>query len=272
MRTKRSMPHRSMILLIIGIAMATLSSRAAADLTVESWSLSVGIQNYDLGQPSPSAYFQVVQNPFQGSHAVTVGTSFANAAYDFEWSGDFAHFDAYTNHHLEQLVGSTISEGRIFVTPAVDTLVTLVGAWQFSWPSATIGASNMAMRVYNANTFQILIGTGAAGGNTGLGPPYGDYHFQNSGLLLAGEPYMIYYVARIVHDNPTPTGTHGEGSGEIHFSLTPVPEPATLALIVFAVLIPRRRGIEKPAAAISSIRHSHYPFWLPHSFAIHPPT
>ena len=64
--------------------------------------------------------------------------------------------------------------------------------------------------------------------------------------MLADRSYLIGYSARIDHFTPTPPGTYGTGSGEIHIAITPVPEPATCALLLHALfLAPHRLRAER---------------------------
>ncbi len=224
------------------IAILYLQTIARGDLVVDSWLLSSSIHDYTPGHdPQEFVSFYSVQNPFQIAHEVTLGQSHVGTSYDFVWTGDSAHFDVQTNHYLEQLNGDTTTEGSIYIRPAVDTNIILSGSWQFSWPGNVLGQTIISLFAYDVDADQLVALANAGGGNTGLGPPYGDLHVQNNGVLQGGGHYQIYYVAQIYHSTSTPPGTHGQGTGEIHFTLTPVPEPATLGLIVFAVLIPRRR-------------------------------
>ncbi len=226
---------------IIVALIATLFAQSSArgDLVVESWLLDTGVSS-DVGQAFQ--FSDTVQNPYQEIQLAAQVNSYATATFDFGWLGDSAHFDLQTSHYLEQLRGFTVSEGSIYVRPAVDTNINLDGSWQFSWPSSVLGQTIISLVAYDVDADQVVAFANAGGGNTGLGPPYGDLHVQNNGVLQADGYYQIYYVAQIYHSTSTPPGTHGEGSGEIHFTITPVPEPATLALFAIAFLIPRRRS------------------------------
>ncbi len=219
---------------------AYFAPNAFGDLFVASWTIGTTVYDYDASDFDTS-FTEVIKNPYQSTLTATYGNSSATAIHYFHWSGDSAHFDTVINHHIQQLHGDTTTGGDIYIRPAVDTNISFNGSWQFSWPDAALGQANILLLVYDVAADQPVAFDGGSGGNVGLGRPYGDLQVQNSGLLLAGELYQIHYFTRIYHFNPTPPGTHGEGSGEIHFSLTPVPEPATLALFALAFLIPRRR-------------------------------
>jgi hypothetical protein len=215
-------------------------SATQATIVVNEWLLGTGLSDPGNSQ-YPSASFSNVQNPFQNSHSVALGSSYATTRYDYAWTGDSAHFDAYPLHHLEQLDGDTGSSARIHLTPTVDSILTLEGTWNYGWPSATLGEADIVVDAFDLETEEEIAWSYASGGNLFFGSPSGTLTVQDSALLLAGRKYEIYYLARVYHSNPTPPGTYGEASGEIQFSIVPIPEPAALSLILPALLLPRRR-------------------------------
>jgi len=225
-------------LLVVLSALSATASPVAGDLIVQSWELDSGVSS---SSSNAFASTSIVQNPYQQTLVGTLANSYASTAHDFGWTGDSAHFDAYPNHYLQQLEGITVSEGRIHLVPAIDSTVTLQGTLQYAWPSAALGGSVLYMSVFDLQMEEAIVFESEFGGNFGLGPPFGTLNVDGSGLLQAGRLYELYYLARIDHFDPTPPGTHGEASGEIHFSIVPVPESATLALVLPAALALRRR-------------------------------
>lgn len=210
------------------------SSRTAGGLVVSSWELDTGI--FDSAD-SEFTFFSAAVSPFQDSQTVNYNFSHATTSYFSEWTGDAMHFDAQPSHYLQQHEGRTLSEGRIYVRPAIDSIISLSGTWQFAWPSSVIGATSIGFAVADAQTEEIIATDGANGGNVGIGPPFGTLNIQDSGMLSAGAEYLIYYSAFVDHFDPTPPGTYGEASGEVHFEINPVPESATLDLIALAMPI-----------------------------------
>ncbi len=230
------------ISVVTGVAIAILCLAQGAlrgELLVSPWEVDCVVSD---SNSQSSVTFIRDENPFHNSHTAFHGSSYASASYDFAWTGDSAHFDVYPSHYLQQLEGRTSSDGRIIVSPAVDSIISLTGTWQFAWPNTVIGATDIGFAVGDTQTKEIIVNDGAHGGNFDLGPPHGTLNIQGSGLLLAGVEYLIYYTALVDHYDPTPPGTHGEASGAIHFEIMPVPEPAALALLASALLLaPRRR-------------------------------
>jgi len=214
-------------------------SATQATIVVNEWLLGTGLSDPGNSQ-YPSASFSNVQNPFQGSHTATLDNSYATTSYDMGWTVDSAHFDAFPTHHLEQLDGDAGSEGRIRLTPSIDSTISLHGTYEYAWPSAAEGTSVIFMSVTDLQTEEEIVGDSAFGGNFGIGPYHGTLDVSGNATLLAGREYFLYYIARIILD-PTPPGTYGEGVGEIHFAITPVPEPATALLLACFLLIAFQR-------------------------------
>ncbi len=225
-------------LAIVTLALGLAPSRAAGDLIVESWELDTGIHDSTPQGDNEFAAFSVVENPFQDSHTAILNNSYTTATYDFGWSGDSAHFDVSTNHHQQQLLGSTESVGQIHLIPAVDSIITAQGTWQYAWPNSARGDTDIFLDVYDLLAEENIVDAFAYGGNEGLGPPHGTLYVQGSGLLLAGREYEVYYDTTVYFYTPTPSG---DASGEVHFNINPVPESASLALL--AIVYPLRRAL-----------------------------
>ena len=214
---------------------------AKADLLVTDWSLATRIYEPGDSQYVSSVVFSV-QNPLQTTRTATLGNSFSTANYDIGWILDEAHFDITTSHHLAQLDGETITEGRVFFTPSVDSIVTFTGNWQYSWPNAAIGITTLSLAVFDVATSEPIAVVARHGGNVTIGPPFGQFDLNGSASLLAGGEYMLSYLGRVSHSDPTPPGTFGEASGDFHFTITPIPEPAA-GLLALAALSRRPRRV-----------------------------
>lgn len=237
------MNHLPTILTTATILASAVSSRAKADLVVESWRLASVIHDFAPGAPDVQEFvtFETVENPFQDSHSVTLGSSNVSATYDISWLLEEAQFNITTSHHLAQLDGETITSGRMYFTPSVDSIVTFSGSWQYAWPSAVLGNTHFFWGISDLDHDIGIIGDSHTGGNVGVGSPFGSWTSNGSGLLMANQQYFLFYSATTRHFDPTPPGTFGEASGEFHFTITPIPEPAAALLLALPFLAIRSR-------------------------------
>ena len=218
---------------------------ARAVLVVNEWAFGTSILDFVPGGGVAQDFTLVVENPFLGSHFASYQGSATTATYDFAWLLDEAHFDITTSHHLAQLDGETITSGRIYFSPATDSIVMFSSNWQYAWPSAAIGSTHIGVGVWDLATSEPISFETDSGGNLTVGAPFGTLDAAGSALIQVGGYYMLYYIARVRHIDPTPPGTFGEASGDFHFTITPIPEPAA-GLLALAALTARRRPRRVP--------------------------
>ncbi|OWY70114.1 hypothetical protein B7486_17585 [cyanobacterium TDX16] len=239
------MKHLPTILTTAAILASAATARVNADLVVAEWAFGTGISDFAPGGGVAQDFTLVVENPFQDDHVAEYEGSATTASYDFGWLLDDAHFDITTSHHLAQLDGQTGTSGRIFLTPSVDSLVTFSGNWQYAWPSAAVGSTNIGIGVWDLATSEPISFETDFGGNLTVGPPFGTLDASGNAFIPAGGQYMLYYIAMVHHIDPTPPGTFGEASGDFHFTITPIPEPAAALLLALPILAirSRRRGL-----------------------------
>jgi hypothetical protein len=64
---------------------------------------------------------------------------------------------------------------------------------------------------------------------------------EASANIVAGRQYKIIISALTDLFDETPPGSPGLSTGNIHFTITPVPEPATASLLIAGLLLSRRR-------------------------------
>ncbi|GMU32526.1 MAG: hypothetical protein HS101_14400 [Planctomycetia bacterium] len=166
-----------------------------------------------------------------------------SASYDIGWLLDEAHFDITTAHHLAQLDGETITSGRMYFTPSVDSIVTFTGSWQYAWPSTVLGNTHFFWGISDLDHDIGIIGDSRTGGNVGVGSPFGSWTSNGTGLLMANQQYFLFYSATTRNFDPTPPGTFGEASGEFHFTIKPIPEPAAALLLALPLLTKRSRRL-----------------------------
>lgn len=227
---------------LVLFALAGSPSRVVGGLLVSEWLLEAAVyESTAVGDPLEGVFFKTVQNPFNASHTAMRNGSYSATSYDLGWIGDSASFDITANHYVQQLEGFTLSGGRILLTPAVDSIISAQGTWGYAWPNAAEAQIYLSLLVADAETSDEILYGADYGGNFDLGPPHGTLNAQDSGLLLAGRLYEVHYSTTIDFFTPTPPGTYGEASGEVHIEINAVPEPAVLAFLLPAALALRRR-------------------------------
>lgn len=232
------------ILTTAAVLASVAAAQVKADLVVDSWDLISFVDGPESPQdPNDGVFFNTVQTPFVASHTGILGGSYVTTSYDIGWLLDEAHFDITTTHHLAQLDGQTTTSGRIFLTPSVDSLVTISGNWQYAWPSAAVGSTNIGIGVWDLATSKPISFENDFGGNLTVEPPFGTLHASGNAFIPAGGQYMLYYIAMVHHIDPTPPGIFGEASGEFHFTITPIPEPAAAMLLALPFLAIRSRRL-----------------------------
>ncbi|OWY71470.1 hypothetical protein B7486_12880 [cyanobacterium TDX16] len=239
------MKHLPTILTTAAILASAATARLKADLVVDSWSFLTLVRDFTPpASESDASYFEDVQTPFSASHSAAIPAgSYSTATYDIGWLLDEAHFDITTAHHLEQLDGETITSGRMYFTPSVDSIVTFTGSWQYAWPSTVLGNTHFFWGISDLDHDIGIIGDSRTGGNVGVGSPFGSWTSNGSGLLMANQQYFLFYSATTRNFDPKPLGTFGEASGEFHFTIAPIPEPAAAFLLALPFLAKRPRRL-----------------------------
>lgn len=224
------------VVAVVSVAMACATTSAFGDLVVDSWYLESAISS-SFGQSFE--WSDSVQNPYQETLTGAQGDSFSRADHDFAWDAHTAHFDVDITHHGQQFEGYIFTDGRIHLVPSVDSTITAWGTWQYAWPDSAEGSTAIQFHISDVDTKEPVAMGFASGGNVDpFEPPYGTLNIADSGVLLAGRQYQLYYIARLTYLTSVPSG---DAFGEFHFAIDPVPEPATLAFLLAVALIRRRR-------------------------------
>ncbi|MBE7506203.1 MAG: PEP-CTERM sorting domain-containing protein [Planctomycetia bacterium] len=181
--------------------------------------------------PSPS--------PFQSSHQVVRSPSQATSYYDFSWTPDTASFLVAASHVAFDGNGGTrsASTGNIYLTPSVDLLLTATGTYAYDLPGWDMDV-RYAFVAYDGSFGSRF--SQSLGDFTFKGPTSGNFTISKSGILPAGEVSILNYTIYV--DGFDSTGLLATGSGDILFTLQPVPEPSTIVLVIATTLLSRRRS------------------------------
>jgi hypothetical protein len=100
-----------------------------------------------------------------------------------------------------------------------------------------LGDTVIDLNIFDESTGDQIVDAVGYGGNIGLGPSHGTLNVQDSTMLFAGVPYFVYYSMSIYFPYLPPPDAYGEGFGEAHFAITPVPEPTSLAMLAASFFI-----------------------------------
>jgi len=239
---------RSWSLLLLGIlACLNLLSTESAHATqiVDAWDVLVGVQDSEgQFQQNFSRFNQVQPSPWLADHTAALGASSTVAQYNFNYAGDSATFHIDTHQQCQRVVGEVprcIASGFVNVVPAVDTLVTMEGAFTYTMNSDPMSA-NIVGNVVTLEPQQIYFQDGASAFSF-LDPPQGTLSIGASALLPggAGVIFRLGYGFQLLADDDNAPGSLMTGNGSIEFVLTPIPEPFSFVLLALGLLSASRR-------------------------------
>ncbi len=216
-------------LLFLGFA-----GSASANVDVSSWVVYAYVYNGANGQDSIVGYNQVM-NPFQASHTAMLGISYATGTYDFAWSADGGSFNVGSSNGA---AGNPInlfssSSGNIILTTTSAYLLDVDALYNFH----LLGGDRQALLnvfVGDGTTGQFLFyGTWISAPITG-DPAIGSFAVQLTFQLQEGHTYGLGYTMAIDSYSGSPS-VLATGDGFINFTFTPIPEPASAALLALGL-------------------------------------
>ncbi len=236
--------------LICAAVLLTIAPANGDSFTIDDWTLATGVHDSSTGEHESHGFY-TVQNPFQDSHAASVGNSTAEAAYDFAWSagaGTFLVEAAHRAEFVDSAILTSSSSGRIRVFPTVDLTLGLTGAYSYGLPPDMMMA-RFQMAVVDDDTSETLFFDLQQDDSFNGYPAAGTFTIDGEITLPAGHSYSLRYTMRI--DSWTgPPAVFGSGTGFVNFQLIPEPATATLLLLPAAVLVCRRRKPRRRAEGV----------------------
>jgi len=225
---------------IAALAVLLVGARAAhGDLVVSEWILTSRVS--DGGQHDLQGTTNV-QNPYNSTIVAQVNESIVATTFDFYWTGDSGAFDITTEQHSVELQGGVSAGANIDFTPMMDSIFSYSAQYDYAWHPSVIGQAALSFRLVDLAADEIVFHEGRTGDNVGFDPPFGSLVIpEASANIVAGRQYKIIISALTDLFDETPPGSPGLSTGNIHFTITPVPEPATASLLIAGLLLSRRR-------------------------------
>ena len=214
-----------------------------AEFQIDEWFLGTVVRDFTSGA-SDGEVSGIVQNGFMESHFASLppnGLTFAETSFGFSWTdrgfGDFLIQASHAAENLDNL--RTQSSGNIIFTTTVDLRMDIDASYTYDVGDKMV---RLNFNIIQQDPVEILFAASERGGAAVFEPPAGTLTIQQDDLLVpAGHTYAINYLIDIITFGDPPD-TIGTGSGFIHFSIEPVPEPSTLFLVAVGSLgLSRRR-------------------------------
>lgn len=230
------------LILFLQVLVAKVSSAAF----VEEWTLSVlvdGFTDYDVD-------FNITPtNGYMGSLLAALDNSLASSSYDMAWS-ELENTGSFRTDSNLLSQGPNPGSPTFFSSATTNVRIQsnqdLVLVYDSSHTFA-LGSGDRevvsTLDIADLTNLEPVFSGGAGSAPIGGGPSSGVLDFQHTMVLPAGPLYSITTRFRLIAFSGSPSSL-SSGSGFSHFTLAPVPEPATSLLLTFAaasVVVRRRR-------------------------------
>jgi len=209
--------------------------------TIDDWDLTIGViaEWPDIVGDS----FTVVANPFDESHAVSLGGSAASSSYDISWLLDFASFDIQAAQQAETS-GSTssitsVSTGYVLFTPDSDITFSVDAAYTYDLPAWGFTAY-FSVLVTDDETHENYFAYGDSISTFDGVPKHDTFTASGEGFIPAGRECRFLY--RMMVDTVGSSELFATGSGHVSFTITPEPTTASLLALGGLMLLRRRRA------------------------------
>jgi hypothetical protein len=217
--------------------------RALADsFSVDQWGLTISV---DSAWPDvAAATFHTVLNPFLNQHSVTLPSNPATSAaaqYDISWLVNYGSFNI--SAQLAAQDGNSVrslASGTVYLQADADLTLNLDSILNYNLPTGLLGAF-LSFDVRDQTAGQYLL-TRSAWYITYPDPTGpGTLSCTGDAALPAGHEFRVQYQMSL----QTSGASSGlaTADGFVNFTLEPLPEPASLALLTPLLLALRRRRV-----------------------------
>lgn len=193
-----------------------------------------------MGVGSDTRVETIVSNPHQGTYFASMGNSTAfssiNAAWDADGFFDFLIEGVYADQGSTS--GFSRSSSSIYLVPAVDSLLTIDAEFNYALGSGD-RRSTLSVGVYHVGVGSVFSSI-QRGLPIGGDPPIGTLTLNDTILLEAGVHYDFGGLMEISSFSGSPTNL-SHADGHLRLSIAPIPEPATLTLLLIVAPALRKR-------------------------------
>ncbi len=221
--------------------------RASAErFTIEDWILSTRVDNAFAGMSDNETSFRP-QNPFNESHSVTIGMSFATTTYDFAWDELFGDFLIQGSHEAEDVPESTLfarSSGSIWISTSEDLEIAIDADYSFNAPAPGFYA-RLKIDLIDLSDNSVAFFDLEDGGPWALGPPVDTLSIDGNVIAPAGSTYLLGYEMSL-HSFASGTDVIATGSGTAHLTLQAIPESSTMSMLALVGLLACARRRRRP--------------------------
>ena len=233
---------------MVCLSAIALPSPAWAAFTVESWNLRTSIAEH-IGTPfnSDSETITAISNPLLTAiYAQVNDNSFSETEFNYAWFPSLAtgHFNATITHAIRAPEARAVTDNQIFILPSEDLHLSISASLMYAHTPGDLGSVNFFTSIRDEATQQSVLSEHRRGGNLYFEPASGTLTINEEIILIAGTTYRLRNgIDSSNTADLLPTGII-DVSADISFTITPVPEPASLAMAALAApwILRRRRS------------------------------
>jgi len=212
------------------LAIVFIANPAQGGMIPDFWLLSTGITG--TGNSQGTSFVNVLPN-FINSHSVHLNTSDSSAQYAIVIENFAAQYDIHVEHTCVNVPGWNPicnSSGRIDLTPRFDVLVTVAMDYAYTLPTDPTRA-DFGFSAYLPDIDENVYSNGISDTTDFAGPHSGSRSFTDSFILPANRSVTLSYIFRVMYRTGSANGLNMIGDGNLHMTMTALPEPGTLGML-----------------------------------------
>ena len=236
------------ILVVLSLAVIASPSPVHGGFTVEAWNLKTSASERVNGHSiNDSETITSISNPLLTAiYAQVNDNSFSETEFNYAWFPSLAtgHFNATITHAIRAPEARAVTDNQIFILPSEDLHLSISASLMYAHTPGDLGSVNFFTSIRDEATQQSVLSEHRRGGNLYFEPASGTLTINEEIILIAGTTYRLRNgIDSSNTADLLPTGII-DVSADISFTITPVPEPASLAMAALAApwILRRRRS------------------------------